>query len=179
MAYTDLAVRRFFATASRQPWYDSTLFIITADHASPQSAGGYYSMGMGQYAIPIIFFCPSDSTLRGTFTAPTQQLDIMPSVLDYLGYSTPFFAFGNSIFRQKDEPRYVITQASNTYQWLENNYVLQTDEVRPKGYYAFPADSLYTRNLLQRPIPNKETSILHLRAFVQRYRYALIHNALR
>jgi arylsulfatase A-like enzyme len=179
MAYTDLAVRRFFATASKQSWYDSTLFIITADHASPQTGGGYYSMGMGQYAIPIIFFCPSDSTLRGNIAAPVQQLDILPSVLDYLGYGAPFFAFGNSIFHQKEEPRYVITQSSNTYQWLQNGHVLVANGVTPKGYYTFPADSLYTSNLLRRPSPYKDSSILHLKAFIQRYRYALIHNALR
>jgi phosphoglycerol transferase MdoB-like AlkP superfamily enzyme len=178
MAYTDMSLRKFFAKAAQQSWYDNTLFIITADHASPQNTGGYYAQGMGQYAIPIFFYSPSDSALQGAITRPVQQLDILPSVLDYLGYSTPFFAFGNSIFRS-EEPAFVITQASNTYQWLEHNYVLQTADLTPKGYFAFPSDSTCRNNLLGRRIPYKDTSILHLKAFVQRYRYALIHNALR
>ena len=32
--YTDYALKRFFATASRMKWFDNTLFVITADHTS-------------------------------------------------------------------------------------------------------------------------------------------------
>jgi phosphoglycerol transferase MdoB-like AlkP superfamily enzyme len=32
IGYTDMAVRRFFESASRQPWFDNTIFVITADH---------------------------------------------------------------------------------------------------------------------------------------------------
>ena len=177
IAYTDMALRKFFASAAQQPWYDSTLFIITADHCSPQNNGDYYARGMGQYAIPLVFYAPGDTALHGRIEQPVQQLDILPSVMQYLGYSQPFFAFGNSVFSTA-APRYVITYNSDAYQWLEDGHVLQTAGVKPVGYYAFPADSNCTSNLLASPSPKKDSALLHLKAFVQRYRQALLHNAL-
>ncbi len=176
IAYTDMALRRFFATAARQPWYDSTLFVITADHCSPQNSGGFYASGLGRYAIPLLFYAPGDSVLRGRMDRPVQQLDILPSVLQYLGYGTPFFAFGNSIFSAK-EPRFVITYNSESYQWLEGGYCLQASGMKPVGLYAYPADSLATKNLLDAS-PYGATALHRLKAFVQRYRHALIRNAL-
>lgn len=175
-AYTDLALRKFFATASKQPWYDSTLFVITADHASPQNSGGFYGQGLGMYAIPILFYCPSDTALRGFYNQPVQQLDILPSVLQYLGYPKPFFAFGNSIFAPADR-RFAITQSNGAYQWLEGGHLLQMTSDKPTGFYAYPADSNSRHNLL--PTPAMDTNLQHLQAFIQRYRYALIHNAMK
>jgi hypothetical protein len=178
MAYTDLALSKFFANASRQSWYDSTLFIITADHCSPQNSGGFYSKGLGQYAIPVLFYCPSDTALRGYYDGPMQQLDILPSVLQYLGYGQPFFAYGNSIFKP-EEPHYVLTQSGGAYQWLERGYLLQTTGIKPTGFYAYPADSNGRNNLVARPMSQKDSLTQRLRAFIQRYNYTLIHNSMK
>ncbi len=176
IAYTDMALREFFHTAARQSWYNNTLFVITADHCSPQNGGGFYSQGLGQYAIPLIFFAPDDSSaLRGYYNLPTQQLDVLPSVLDYLGWRQPFFAFGNSIF-SKNDARFVITHFSRAYQWLEGGRLLQWAGASTTGFYDYPADSLSHHNLL--PAPAADSALLRLKAFVQQYRDALIHNAM-
>lgn len=177
IAYTDLALRRFFESALKMPWYDSTLFVITADHCSPQNGGGFYAQGLGRYAIPLVFFCPSDTALRGIVDAPVQQLDILPSVLEYLGYGARFFAYGNSIFGG-DAQRFVITQNSGVYQWLEHGYLLQTKGMEPSSYFAYPQDSLSQHNLLHWPMGERDTALLHLKAFVQRYRQSLIRNTM-
>ncbi|MBN2763403.1 MAG: sulfatase-like hydrolase/transferase, partial [Bacteroidales bacterium] len=36
IGYTDMALKRFFETASKEPWFENTLFIITADHCQSQ-----------------------------------------------------------------------------------------------------------------------------------------------
>jgi phosphoglycerol transferase MdoB-like AlkP superfamily enzyme len=177
MAYTDMALRKFFATAAQQPWYDSTLFIITSDHTSPQNSGGFYKQGMGLYAIPMLFYCPGDTSLRGYYDEPVQQLDILPSTLQYLGYSQPFFAFGNSLFEAR-EPRFVMTHNSGFYQWLQGGHLLQYDGNNAKAFYAYPADSSSRTNLIRQPIPAKDSALKNLQAFIQRYRHALIHNAM-
>jgi hypothetical protein len=177
IAYTDLALRRFFESASKMPWYDSTLFVITADHCSPQNSGGFYAQGLGQYAIPVMFFCPSDASLRGSFNQPMQQLDILPSVLEYLGYHEPFFAYGNSIFGG-DAQRFVITQSNGAYQWLEGGFLLQSKGVKPQGYFQYPEDSLCRHNLLGRAAGRSDMALLHLKAFIQRYRQTLIRNTM-
>ena len=88
----------FFATASQQAWFRNTLFVITPDHCSPQGSDGYYYGGIGGFAIPVLFYAPGDAALTGKINAPVQQLDILPSVLDYLHYDKPFFAFWQYYF---------------------------------------------------------------------------------
>lgn len=175
IAYTDLSIRKFFQTASKMPWYDSTLFVITADHCSPMNRGGFYAQGLGQFAIPIIFYAPGDTGLRGYYDEPVQQLDILPSVLQYLGYSNSFFAFGNSLF-DKNEARFVVTKSNSAYQWLEQGHLLRTQEQSPVGYFAYPADSLDQYNLLGTLKSRADSSSHRLKAFVQRYHQALIQN---
>lgn len=175
IAYTDIALRKFFEAASAQPWFNNTLFVITADHCSPLNSGGYYRRNLGAYAIPMLFYAPGDTTVKGVMDQPVQQLDILPSVLDYLHYDKPFFAFGSSIFR-KDEYRFVITESSGSYQWLMNGHLLQTNLVRNKAMYAIPSDSLGYHNLLMRQPTTRDSLQLYLKAFIQVYRDDLIHN---
>ena len=131
---------------------------------------------MGAYAIPLLFLAPGDSTLAGTTDTVVQQLDILPSVLDYLGYEKPFFAFGNSIFRPA-YPRFVINRLSGSYNWYMDGYLLVTKALEPAGLYQFGTDSLCKRNILTsgNELANK-TLIPYFRAFVQQYRSALIRN---
>lgn len=175
VAYTDIALRKFFATASQQPWYRNTLFVITADHCSPTNSGGYYRRNMGNYAIPIFFYAPGDPALQGVINEPVQQIDILPSVLDYLHYDKPFFAFGNSIFR-KDAPRFVITENNGNYQWLMNGYLLQTTLVKNKALYAYPMDSAGFFNLLTKQPAAADILQRQLKAFIQVYHEDLISN---
>jgi phosphoglycerol transferase MdoB-like AlkP superfamily enzyme len=179
IAYTDLALKEFFQTAAQQPWYQNTLFVITADHAAPVSTDPYYSSyGLGRYAIPIIFFSPKDTSLRGTADTLTQQIDILPSVLDYLGYSKPFFAFGNSVFR-KAYPRFVVNELSGHYLWYMNGYLLTANELVPKALYDISRDSLLHKNILdQKNELAKQTLIPYFKAFIQLYRSSLINNQL-
>lgn len=179
IAYTDLALKRFFATAAQQPWYRNTLFVITADHAAPVSTDPYYSSyGMGRYAIPIIFFAPADTSLRRTTDTVIQQIDILPSVLDYLGYNKPFFAFGNSIF-SKAYPRFVVNELSDHYLWYMNGYLLTADQLMPKALYNFETDSLLHHNILsQDNALAHQTLIPYFKAFIQLYRSSLINNKL-
>jgi phosphoglycerol transferase MdoB-like AlkP superfamily enzyme len=138
IGYSDYALRRFFADVRPMPWFANTLFVITADHCSPLSAHKSRQHNMGKYEIPVLFYAPGDTALRGYTDTLTQQIDILPSVLDYLGYDLPFFAYGNSIFRASRHPRYAINQESGRYQWLMNNYLLQTIEAQPLALYQLP-----------------------------------------
>lgn len=177
VGYTDEALRHFFETASQQPWYQNTLFVITADHTSPERQQGRYSTGMGLYAVPLYFFAPGDTSLSGRFEGICQHLDILPSVLDYLGYEPSFFAFGNSIFKAtQPNGRFAINWNNGQYQWFDDQWLLQTTDMAPAQLLKVAQDSLISEHL-----PNDEPAkgnyyLLRLKAFVQGYRQALIHN---
>ena len=179
IAYTDLSLRKFFQTASTQPWFNNTLFVLMADHCSPRTDDKYYSsFNMGMFAIPIIFYAPGDSTLKGHSRELAQQIDILPSVLDYLGYSEKFFAFGNSIFREAN-PRYVVYEHSGNNYWFMNDHLLVANNVTPKALYDFKADSLCRNNILKSGRVGAAKDVIpYFQAFMQLYRYSVIHNKL-
>jgi phosphoglycerol transferase MdoB-like AlkP superfamily enzyme len=178
IAYSDMALRKFFDTAAKQDWYKNTLFVLSADHCSPMKGSDYTQDNMGQYDIPIVYFAPGDNTLKGSFDDITQQIDILPSVMDYLGYDKPFFAFGNSIFRKNDE-RYTVDYLSGVYQLVLNGYLLKTKEKQPDGLFAFPCDSTCKNNLMQQKqdVVN-QIMTPHFQAILQTYRTCIIHDKL-
>ena len=55
--YTDMALGKFFATASRQPWFKNTIFVLTSDHTN-LSDHDYYQTDLGGFCSPIIIFEP-------------------------------------------------------------------------------------------------------------------------
>jgi phosphoglycerol transferase MdoB-like AlkP superfamily enzyme len=78
--YTDYGLRQFFKRASKMPWYENTLFVITADHTSSNIQFPEHRTAWGFYSIPIIFFKP-DHSVQGRDSVIAQQIDIMPSLL--------------------------------------------------------------------------------------------------
>lgn len=178
VGYTDDALRSFFETAAAMPWYQNTLFVITADHTAPEYRKGRYATGMGLYSVPMYFFAPGDSLLRGHYDAICQHLDILPSVLDYLGFPLPFFAFGNSIFQKtRTESRFAINWNNGQYQWYAKDLLLQTTDTTPDALYSIRQDSIISPNLLPaQEAAMRPTHLLPLKAFIQAYRQALIHN---
>lgn len=175
ITYTDMALRKFFETASKQPWYNNTLFVITADHCSPQSGAPYYQSNMGEYAIPLIYYAPGDNSLKGYNNRLTQHIDILPSVLDYLGYNKPFFAFGNSVFDKKAIP-FTINYINSTHQLVIDNKLLRTVNMQPRGVFQFPQDSMCSDNLIDQYTGIARPGVTSLKAFIQIYNSALISN---
>lgn len=64
VGYTDYAVRRFFEYAKQQPWFENTLFVITADH-SALTETKEFKTALGLYRIPVIFYSPKNETRNG------------------------------------------------------------------------------------------------------------------
>lgn len=174
--YTDNALRLFFKKASAMPWYQNTLFVITADHTSSNIQFPEYRTGWGFYAIPLLFFRP-DNSLAATDEDIAQQTDIMPSVLGYLHYSRPYVAFGRDIFREDREP-VAFNYKDNTYQFFRENYVLVFDGTRSIGLYDFRNDRLMQENLIEK-IPQKAAAMeSRIKAVIQQYNNRMIEDRL-
>ncbi|MBR5643807.1 MAG: LTA synthase family protein [Salinivirgaceae bacterium] len=118
IGYADYALGRFFESASKTDWYNNTLFVLTADHTA-QSESEFYQSTVGHYAVPLVFICPSDSNMHGIYTRTAQQIDIMPTILDYVGCDEPFVAFGNSLF-DTAAPRYSVSYLNGLYQIIDD-----------------------------------------------------------
>ncbi len=146
IGYTDYALRRFFEEAKKQPWYNNTVFVITNDHTNltehPQ-----YQTDLGLFTGPVIFFSPGDPDLKGCHEGLAQQIDIMPTLLGYLGYSRPYVAFGQDLLNTPKEETFVVNYPNGVYQFAKNGYVIQFDGEKTTAVYAL-ADKLMQHNLI-------------------------------
>ncbi|MEJ0030807.1 MAG: LTA synthase family protein [Bacteroidota bacterium] len=94
--YTDHALKEFFAYASKQSWFQNTLFVVTADHASAEIKYPEYNTTWGYFSIPVFFYHPK---WQGKFSGDIiQQVDIMPTILGSMHYDSPYISFGRNVF---------------------------------------------------------------------------------
>ena len=112
--YTDYAMRNFFKQIKSENWFKNTIFIITADHTSGMRYNKKYKNTIGRYAIPLIIF-KGDSSLVGKNNTIVQQIDIMPTILEEIGYTKPYLAFGKSMF---SEENWAISKLYNNYRLI-------------------------------------------------------------
>lgn len=126
VAYTDLSIRKFFATASKMPWYKNTLFVFVADHVSPKIAFEETYSAKGHTAIQYFLYTP-DGSLRGESYDVTQQLDIMPTVLGLLGYAKPYFAFGRDFFHETERRHVATSYIHEMYQCITDSMSVYTN----------------------------------------------------
>lgn len=117
LKYADNALRQFFTTAQTMSWFSSTLFVITADHTADLERNGEQSGSAYDFWIPMVYYMPG--TIAPMADArTTQQIDILPTVLDLMGHDKPFFAFGSSTLRNERPPA-AVNEGSAT--WLIAN----------------------------------------------------------
>ena len=174
--YTDNALRRFFRTARQQPWYKNTLFVITSDHTN-LSDHKYYQTDLGGFCSPIIFFDPSGELEPGMRDAIAQQIDIMPTVLGYLGYDRPYVAFGCDLFNTAPGDTWAVNYLNGIYQYVKGDYLLQFDGERTRAVYRFRTDLLLEHNLVGRVAVQAQME-RELKAIIQQYMARMTQNRL-
>lgn len=167
ISYTDYALGRFFETISTTPWYRKTLFIFVADHTAVGQSPEY-STRAGIYRVPLLFFHPGDSSMKGVNSKVVQQTDIMPSVLDYLRIQRPFMSFGNSVFDTKANG-FAVNYLGGTYQYFSENYMLSFDGEKSTALYEISQDRMLKKDLLQIATPQVAAMQKQLQAVIQQY----------
>jgi len=171
--YTDFALKRFFQKMSKMSWFDSTLFVITADHTS-ELVYSKYQTRLGMYAIPIIYY-QHNSSLKGKSALITQQIDIMPSVLDYLHYDKFFFSFGESVF-DTTAIHFAINYTNETYQLVNKKFSLIFDGASTISLYNIVNDDLLKTNLKNDSVLIKNEFEKKIKAIIQSYNQRMIKN---
>ena len=172
--YTDMAIGRFFETASRQPWFRNTIFVLTSDHTN-MSDHPEYQTDLGGFCSPIIIYDPSQPTGEMQDKI-AQQIDILPTVLGMLGYQKPYLGFGIDLFNTPASDTWAVNYLNGIYQYVKNGYVLQFDGQQTKAVYAL-SDSLMLHNLLgQNPAQGQMEQ--EVKAIIQQYMERMTQNRL-
>ncbi|WP_162052569.1 LTA synthase family protein [Pontibacter pamirensis] len=168
IGYADFALRAFFAAASREPWYENTLFILTADHTQ-ESISPAYQNELGHYRVPLLLFHPDKNLDSVNEKQVVQHTDIMPTVTDYLNISVDkALPFGRSVFDDNSSGR-ALLYSGNAWFMVQQDEVTeltQDDQVR---FYTL-ADMA--------PAPPAPTAEQQLKAYVQYFTNGIIANKL-
>lgn len=175
IGYTDNALREFFATASKMPWYNNTVFVICADHATVSYLPEYQTTA-GGFQIPIIFYAPGDN-LVGKADKLVQQIDIMPTILNYLHYDEPYFAFGSDAFKSGKD-NFVLNNNSGSYNLYYKDYMMSYDGLKVTSFYDLKKDRLMKQDLLKQHPAVLDTMETKMKAFIQQYNNRMIENKL-
>lgn len=164
ISYSDYALRQFFQTACRQPWFNHTLFVLTADHAA-QSVREEYLNDEGRYKIPIAFYAPWLAPRYDTTTV-FSQIDIMPSVLGLLGHNKSYFAFGQDALTESKANNYAVCYNHPYFQIIATNGMLQYD-----GRQVISTSGTITEE-------QQAAMLTYLKAMIQQYIERMVENKL-
>lgn len=166
--YTDMSLRKFFDRVKNEPWYSNTLFVVVADHTN-ESSHAEYKTDLGLFSVPILFFTPDGSLkpqMREDIIA--QQIDIMPTILSYLGKKNPYVSFGCDLLTTPATLTSAVNYNNGIYQYVKGDYVLQFDGTRTRAVYNFKTDRLMMHNLIGK-VPQQSHMEQELKAIIQQY----------
>ena len=165
--YTDMAIGKFFEKASREPWFNNTIFVLTSDHTN-LSDHAFYETDLGGFCSPIIIYEPGHTDRDPMILDKiAQQIDILPTILGMVHYQKPFFAFGIDVLNTPAEDTWAVNYLNGIYQYVKFGHVLQFDGRQTKAVYAL-SDSLMKQNLIGK-IPQQPQMERELKAIIQQY----------
>ncbi|MCP4125366.1 MAG: sulfatase-like hydrolase/transferase [Bacteroidetes bacterium] len=177
LAYTDLALKDFFRSLEKDPELSNALFVFVADHWAKMREMEDKS-AVGIYRIPFFIYDPL-LPYGQEIGHVTQQVDVVPTILDHLDYSGPWMSFGTSALDDASY-RFTYNEYENIYRIIDSTYVLAYDENRELAFslHNYLADPGLRSNIIQE---NQEISLAlenHLKAVIQTYNNSLITNDL-
>ena len=172
--YTDHALKRFFETVQRQPWFQNTIFVLTSDHTN-QSNHAEYQTDLGGFCSPIIIYDPSkpDGEMQEKIA---QQTDILPTILGLLGYPKEYLGFGIDVLNTPKEDTWAVNYLNGIYQYVKYGYVLQFDGTQTKAIYSLE-DRLMKTNLKDK-VGQQTLMEQELKAIIQQYMEHMTQNRL-
>ena len=163
--YTDMALGKFFERASKESWFQNTIFVLTSDHTN-MSDHAEYQTDLGIFTAPIIIYVPGVTDKNPEMQDKiAQQIDILPTIMGLLNYQKPYFAIGIDVLNTPAEDTWAVNYLNGVYQYVKHGHVMQFDGQKVIGYYSLN-DSLMKKNKLKEADKRME---LELKAIIQQY----------
>jgi phosphoglycerol transferase MdoB-like AlkP superfamily enzyme len=178
--YSDYALSQFFKAARNMPWFDNTLFVVSADHigAANKITNPLYRTPVGRYKIPIFFYKPNEIKPQKVAEV-SQQIDVMPSILDFLNYEKPFLSFGRSVFNLNDSlgrNKYAIQYEEGIYQIEDKQYSLLFDGEKILKMFDYQNDIFFKNDLKAQALPQKDSLLSIIQSVIQQHNNIMIQN---
>lgn len=173
IGYSDYALKQFFNRAKQLPWYENTVFIITADHTAQISDPKYFNR-TGFFKVPLIIANYSDSAK--IISSTTQHADLIPLILNMTNFSGEALYFGNNPLDDSDH--FAVNYINGIYQLITDDYSYLFDGEKAVGLYNLKNDPLQKTDLLGFVLADQQRLDKKLKAIIQQYTDRMINNKL-
>ncbi len=160
--YTDWALGEFFKKASKQSWYQNTLFIVVADHT--KHAESHQESAW----IPLWMYKPDGSLPNQTHHQVGGQVDFLPTLLDLLNLEAFSSSTGKSLFASSEG--FAMYDASDNV-WFRSEKAYAFSENKLLGIYRWKTDPDFNN-----PLPQDASTAKEIQSYLS-WRQ-LGHNAL-
>ena len=174
--YADYSLRKFFESASQQPWFGNTVFVITGDHTCTPYHKEYKTT-LGAFGVPLIFYTPGRQLKSAKDYRVAQQIDIMPTILSFLGYDEPYFAFGKNLL-DDGQDQIAVNYSGNAFQMLWDSWLIQHNGSKTLAMFDRGNDPLLKNNLMGKNDTVQYRMERKMKAFIQQHNNRMVENRL-
>ncbi|AXY77966.1 alkaline phosphatase family protein [Paraflavitalea soli] len=125
--YTDYAINKFLKEASTRKWFDSTVFVIVADHCA--GSAGSVELPVTGYHIPMLIYAPKILQPRAV-DALTAQIDVAPTILGMLRFQYRSKFFGQDVLNTPAEKQRAFISTYQGLGYLRNGRLVLQSPVK-------------------------------------------------
>lgn len=143
LQYSDFSIGQLIREAKSKPWFDSTVFIITADHTLYSARGNMHAA----FHIPTLIYAPG-LVAKQRFERVASHVDLMPTLIDLLKIPVSHASFGSSLLSDSSE-RFAVVRFGPHFGLFSDSLVLIHDTEKIVGLFEYRSDPLHKRNLMQ------------------------------
>jgi phosphoglycerol transferase MdoB-like AlkP superfamily enzyme len=136
--YVDWSVRKFLRLASKEPWFDNTLFVFLADHGA--SVDTRYDLPLSYVHTPLIFYSPKLLGETKQFGCLGSQLDVFPTIMGIL--QLPYLNNTLGIDLQREQRPFAVCYADDKYGVLNREYFYINRENGVTSLYHYKTKDL-------------------------------------
>lgn len=143
--YADWALKKFFSTIEKKPWFSNTIFVLVGDHGV--NIPSPWDITMSYNHVPCYFYSkkmiePSINRKLGS------QTDILPTLMNVLGISYVGNTLGFDLLKEKR--RYVVFSQDHKLCILNKDKVLIQRKGGTSSLYNYSKVNRDTVNLIQK-----------------------------
>ncbi len=131
--YSDWSLRQFITIASKQKWFDNTIFVFIADHGAALSV--HYDIALNYHHSPLIIYAPAIFDSTKTIEKIGGQIDIFPTIMGIL--HQPYLNNTMGIDLLNESRPYIIINGDDKIGVLDNQFLLIFEKNSPEKLYKY------------------------------------------
>ncbi len=131
--YADYSLKKMMQLASKQKWFNNTLFVFIADHGVALDKN--YEMPLSYNHVPMLFYAPKLVKKPQTFSKMASQIDVYPTIMGLLNIPYQNTTLGIDLLRENRPYSYF--NGDDKYGVIDKNWYLMVKEDKSNYLYKY------------------------------------------